>query len=94
MLVRATWQRHLPGVGISAFLDRSYLVDFGFAENKPPALTVGWYRWHPDFVELNRTRRGPWHFSESKRFRRMSHLFQAAARLRELTPLEQARVDE
>ena len=93
MRVHATRQRHLVGVGVKAFLDRSYWIDFGLADNKPPALTVGWYRWHPDFVELNRLHRGPWHLSESKRFRRMSHVFQATTS-RELTLLEQIRVDE
>jgi hypothetical protein len=58
VLVHATWQRHVPGVSVRAFLDRSYLIDFGFASHKPPFLTVGWYRWHPDFIELDRTRMG------------------------------------
>jgi len=94
MLVHATWQRTLPGVHVFAFLDQSYLISFGFSNDKPSVLTVGWYRWHPDFIDLDRFQRGPWHFSESRRFRRMSHLFQAATRDRELTPLERLRVDE
>jgi hypothetical protein len=56
VLVHATWQRAFPGVSVRAFLDHSYLIDFAFAGDKPPFLTVGWYRWHPDFLELNSRR--------------------------------------
>jgi hypothetical protein len=92
--VEATWNRRFPGVAVLAFGDRSYLIDFGWSKDKPPFLTIGWYRWHPDFIDAERASWGPWHFSESMRFRRMSHVFQAAVTGRELTATERELVDE
>jgi hypothetical protein len=90
VLIQATWERRiLPGVSILAFLDHSYLIVLGLSSSKAPFMTIGWYRFHPDFLEFDRTHRGPWHFSESMRFRRMSHRFQAACTGRELTAEEQ-----
>jgi hypothetical protein len=89
VLIHATWQRRFPGVGVLAFADHSYLINLGLSDTKAPFLTIGWYRFRPDFLEFDRTQRGPWHFSESSRFRRMSHQFQAATTGRELTAAEQ-----
>jgi hypothetical protein len=77
----------IPGLDILAFADRSYLLCIGLGD-KPSLITVGWYRWYPDFIELDRMHRGPWHLSNSRRFQRMSHVFHAATSGRDLTAAE------
>jgi hypothetical protein len=94
VLVEASWQRRFPSVTLLAFGDRSCLINVGFSEHKPPLITIGWYRWHPDFIEADRTGWGPWHFSEPMRFRRMSHIFQAATTGRQLNRAEREVVGE
>ena len=59
-LVHATWYREFPwGVTILAFRDHSYLIDIG-RRDKVALVEIGWDRWHPNFIELQRWNRGPW----------------------------------
>jgi hypothetical protein len=58
-IVGATWSRRLPGFQILAFDDHSYLLSIG-AHNKVALLTLGWHRWHPNFIEFERWGLGPW----------------------------------
>ena len=57
-LVRATWNRSVPGFQILAFADHSYLIDIG-SDAKPPLITIGWYRWKPDSLAFPRWRKLP-----------------------------------
>jgi hypothetical protein len=59
ILVHATWNKRFPGFQILAFADRSYLIDIG-SDRKPPLIVIGWYRWHPNSIELKRWGWGPW----------------------------------
>jgi hypothetical protein len=56
--VNATWNRRFLGVQILAFADHSYIIDIG-CDKKPSLVSLGWYRWRPNYIEFPRWQRPP-----------------------------------